>query len=1370
MAGESFLFVATVVAAVVHSANAHGTCSCELGRSQCNPTMRLIGAVFALVRFVSVQFASAAGTCGCEHRYDLLMQFYNATNGQNWNSNSGWGTEQLAWYGVTCTDAGPASSSDITNILLSSNNLVGTLPSLLVLFANITAFDLGKNSLRGTIPDGWSAFTKLSNLNLNNNQLTGTLPAVLSSVTTLVAINLNSNSITCSIPAEWSSLTQLKTLDMSSNSITGSMPHEWQSLTQLNYVGLSSNQLVGSLPPEWSSLLLLANVYLASNSISGSLPHEWQSLTQLVNLDLSNNQLVGSLPPEWSSLTQLKTLYLPSNSITGSLPPGWGALIRLKKLDLTQNMLDGSLPPEWSTLTQLSELSLSNVGPENGNLTGTLPSSWSSLSQLTKLDASYHSLSGSLPPSWSNITKLTSLMLDSNSIIGSLPAEWAQMQSLTTLSLNTNQINGTLPASWSAMASLSLLDVGFNQIEGTLPDAWEILNSLTAISADSNQLNGTLPSSWSSLTSLYYLQLGSNSLTGTLPQSWSALVNMATLSLSGNSLSGSLPASWSKMASMSSLSASNNNLSGSISAEWSFKHLINLHLSSNNISGTIPSFIASNTGLVTLDLSHNMLTGALPAWGKLTALSSLNLGSNNLSGSLPTSWNVMTSLNTLDISSNNVSGTLPSVWSALTGLTTLSLASNALNGSLPPSWSQMIMLETLDLSNNRLTSSLPSSWSTLTLLRSLSLNSNNLTGPLPQSWSALATLESLYLSSNSITGNLPLQWFSMASLTTLDLGTNNISGSLPHEWSTMTQLTTLNLNSNNLVGEIPSSWCAMNATAIYFSNNCLFGEVDCSPDDNSTVWGLCGTRVNLDAMNGSCTNPPDPVYDWPPYCRTLSPQKSLSKTLQPSNIIISSSETVHHTITKVDRNAQLSTSHVTESSSNGDMTKTVKQSNPLIPHLPTLNIASATSFSTATSLVAIVGVVQGDPGAAQMLVVLLGSPCVMPDSSGTRRSSLQLPATALASLCPILLLTQNSDVDPAVVIGANIGLSAAVLVVQVLVVAALCWRRGPSFPLSPAEVLPVAALARFPAVSIKVALWLLPGTLWGVVQLHATDAYAGALRYIITVVAACYALGVLYMLDVLVYRRCVLSESFGLVFSEFSTPFVFSPPVPRVLAPYVCSRLGVWGPADQRKSFGSPMVVSYLPRYSRWVWVVGPLVSMAVIILNTVDPDGIISAVVACDGLQGAAVALLLATALFYAVCMPDRSVLISLVFSLGNGHNAIVSLLGLLSRHEIISRDAVVTTAVVGAYVFMAGKLASFLIQFWESFHLAKLYPEVMNSKPTGKENGIQCGEDHFVQEHHDDVLSMSFGPLSSCSEIRRRAALKQIVELICCESNLWR
>ncbi|CUG80916.1 Hypothetical protein, putative [Bodo saltans] len=25
-------------------------------------------------------------------------------------------------------------------------------------------------------------------------------------------------------------------------------------------------------------------------------------------------------------------------------------------------------------------------------------------------------------------------------------------------------------------------------------------------------------------------------------------------------------------------------------------------------------------------------------------------------------------------------------------------------------------------------------------------------------------------------------------------------------------------------------------------------------------------------------------------------------------------------------------------------------------------------------------------------------------------------------------------------------------------------------------------------------------------------------------------------------------------------------------------RLGVWGPADQRKSFGTPMVVSYLPR------------------------------------------------------------------------------------------------------------------------------------------------------------------------------------------------
>ncbi|CUG56784.1 membrane-associated protein, putative, partial [Bodo saltans] len=130
-----------------------------------------------------------------------------------------------------------------------------------------------------------------------------------------------------------------------------------------------------------------------------------------------------------------------------------------------------------------------------------------------------------------------------------------------------------------------------------------------------------------------------------------------------------------------------------------------------------------------------------------------------------------------------------------------------------------------------------------------------------------------------------------------------------------------------------------------------------------------------------------------------------------------------------------------------------------------------------------------------------------------------------------------------------------------------------------------------------------------------------------------------------------------------------------------------------------------LPRYSRWVWVVGPLVSMAVIILNTIEPwsdrNGSIDA--ACNGLQGAAIGTMSLTAMLYAILRPHRAILASSVVAFGHGHSALVSLLGLLSRHEVVSHTSMVTVAVVGAYISMIGKVTVFVVAMWEAKFLAK-------------------------------------------------------------------
>ena len=86
---------------------------------------------------------------------EALIALYYASNGDNWTNKTGWngavGTE-CDWYGVTC------SGSDLTELILSSNNLVGTIPSGLGNLATLTTLQLGSNSLSGSIP------TELGNL------------------------------------------------------------------------------------------------------------------------------------------------------------------------------------------------------------------------------------------------------------------------------------------------------------------------------------------------------------------------------------------------------------------------------------------------------------------------------------------------------------------------------------------------------------------------------------------------------------------------------------------------------------------------------------------------------------------------------------------------------------------------------------------------------------------------------------------------------------------------------------------------------------------------------------------------------------------------------------------------------------------------------------------------------------------------------------------------------------------------------------------------------------------------------------------------------------------------------------------------------
>jgi hypothetical protein len=102
----------------------------------------------------------------------ILMELYEATEGAQWVSNTGWGgpTSYCDWFGVTCVGNNSRSGA-------GEGEGEGVL----------TELDLWGNGLVGTIPDSLGGLSSLQNLYLHANALVGTIPASLGKLQQLVS-------------------------------------------------------------------------------------------------------------------------------------------------------------------------------------------------------------------------------------------------------------------------------------------------------------------------------------------------------------------------------------------------------------------------------------------------------------------------------------------------------------------------------------------------------------------------------------------------------------------------------------------------------------------------------------------------------------------------------------------------------------------------------------------------------------------------------------------------------------------------------------------------------------------------------------------------------------------------------------------------------------------------------------------------------------------------------------------------------------------------------------------------------------------------------------------------------------------------------
>lgn len=269
--------------------------------------------------------ATAFGQVSSAER-TALIDFYHATDGDNWRDNTGWLSDDSVceWHGIECSSDG--DTVHVRRILLPENRVASTLPDLFDHFTALETLDLGGNDLHGELPPGLihvdPGDDRILSIRLENNRLGGSLPAFDSAFTAPGRLVLARNLFSGRLPESWGSMAELVWLDLSGNSFSGSIPETWATLDALKSLNLSHSALIGTLPEVLREMTALEEIRLAGNELVGELP-EWFGQLRLRRIDLGDNALSGSvgrlfeaLDPELSGYH----LHVAGNRFSGSIP------------------------------------------------------------------------------------------------------------------------------------------------------------------------------------------------------------------------------------------------------------------------------------------------------------------------------------------------------------------------------------------------------------------------------------------------------------------------------------------------------------------------------------------------------------------------------------------------------------------------------------------------------------------------------------------------------------------------------------------------------------------------------------------------------------------------------------------------------------------------------------------------------------------------------------------------------------------------------------------------------------------------------------------------------------------------------------------
>lgn len=625
------------------------------------------------------------GATSCHDKNDrtILLELYDATEGESWIRNSNWRSSKNAcdWFGVTCWNTNDQKDGRVRKILLANNNLEGEVPDAIWSITYLTTLDLSRNDIELTFSgigeakdihsvnvagtrtadfsDIEAVGTSLKEFYADQVMISGTIPSALLQLSDLEVLSLQECNLSGEIPDGLFDLVAIKELYLSDNNLQGIIPDRWEHLRKLEILTLGKNKLKGPLPTSFDRAENLRAISLEDQTTKGGglsgVVHAFEETTTVRTLLLANNKLEGDLPVNFLQSIDRDvavTVDLSANAITGKVQSTWSRFGRLN-LYLDQNLIsevdhqlcrkenwmsgsvgsfgcDAILCPAGTSGGRRQFLDSGCQACEDGAANAYLGQKACShdrndeYSERSILELLYDRCGGL---GWQEATNWKT----EQSFCDWYGIGCDASGSITAIALGGNQLVGSFPTEVYMLPNLRELKVQSNALNFRF-EGIEKADHLDTLSLDDIGL--TSLKGIGQARSLVKLTASSNGLES-VPEELSRLVNLQSLDLSHNDLKGIIPVWISNLVSLASLSASHNQFSGSLYDFATMERLNVLSLSNNQLTGSLPSsllaFVMEDQNVV-VDLSSNRLSGVIPR--ELSRLSNLSLRveDNTISG------------------------------------------------------------------------------------------------------------------------------------------------------------------------------------------------------------------------------------------------------------------------------------------------------------------------------------------------------------------------------------------------------------------------------------------------------------------------------------------------------------------------------------------------------------------------------------------------------------------------------------------------------------------------------------------------------------------------------------------------------------------